>query len=103
MSEPVDAATSRYWGDDATVWVWICYGLAQATITMLMAFDVIKTITPAEITTACVLVVYVAVNELITRPKRRRAEVRRGSAEPEGASAPSVGPPPPEHADVSSS
>jgi membrane protein YdbS with pleckstrin-like domain len=63
---------------DATVWVWICYGLVQATITMLMAFDVIQTITPAEIVTAVTLVIYVAVNELIVRPRRRRWTTAQG-------------------------
>ena len=59
-------------GDDATRWVWVCYGLAQAVITMLMAFDVIQTLTAAEVVTAVTLVIYVAVNELLVRPKRRR-------------------------------
>lgn len=61
-----------YLGGDATVVVWICYGLAQAVITMLMAFDVIQTLTAAEVTTAVTLVLYVAVNELLVRPRRRR-------------------------------
>jgi hypothetical protein len=60
-------------GDDATVWVWILYGLAQAVITMLMAFDVIQSLTAAEVTTAVTLVAYVAVNELFVRPRRRRS------------------------------
>ena len=59
--------------DDATRWVWVIYGLAQATITMLMAFDVVQSLTATEVTTAVTLVVYVAVNELLVRPRRRRA------------------------------
>ena len=72
--DPVELPTERRFlrGGDATQWVWVCYGLAQATITMLMAFDVIHTITPAEIVTAVTLVIYVAVNELLVRPRRRR-------------------------------
>jgi hypothetical protein len=57
--------------DDATRWVWVIYGLAQATITMLMAFDVVQSLTATEVTTAITLVVYVAVNELFVRPRRR--------------------------------
>lgn len=73
MDEPTElVGKARYYGDDATVWVWICYGLAQAVITMLMAFDVIQTLTAAEVVTAVTLVIYVAVNELIVRPRRRR-------------------------------
>jgi hypothetical protein len=62
----------RAYRHDATLWVWIFYGLAQATITMLMAFDVIDTLTAAEVCTAVTLIIYVAVNELIVRPGRRR-------------------------------
>lgn len=58
--------------DDATRWVWVIYGLAQATITMLMAFDVVQSLTATEVTTAITLVVYVAVNELFVRPRRRK-------------------------------
>lgn len=65
----------RLYRNDATLWVWIGYGLAQASVTMLMAFDVIKTLTTAEVVTAVTLIIYVAVNELVVRPgwKRRRA------------------------------
>jgi hypothetical protein len=63
---------ARHYRADATLWVWIGYGLAQATITMLMAFDVIKELTAAEVCTAVSLIIYVAVNELIVRPGRRR-------------------------------
>jgi hypothetical protein len=62
----------RAYRHDATLWVWIFYGLAQATITMLMAFDVIDTLTAAEVCTAVTLIVYVGVNELIVRPGRNR-------------------------------
>jgi hypothetical protein len=60
----------RYKSDDATLWVWIGFGLAQATITMLMAFDVIDTLTPTEVCTSVSLILYVAVNELYVRPQR---------------------------------
>ena len=62
----------RLYRPDATLWVWIAYGLAQATITMLMAFNVIETLTAAEVCTAVTLIIYVAVNELVVRPGRRR-------------------------------
>jgi membrane protein YdbS with pleckstrin-like domain len=62
----------RAYRHDATLWVWIFYGLAQATITMLMAFDVIATLTAAEVCTAVTLIVYVAVNELVVRPGHNR-------------------------------
>jgi membrane protein YdbS with pleckstrin-like domain len=71
--EQLETRTRRrlYRREDATLWVWICYGLAQAVITMLMAFDVIQTLTAAEVVTAVTLVIYVAVNELLVRPTRR--------------------------------
>ena len=56
--------------DDATLWVWILFGLAQACTTMLMAFDVIETLTATQVITAVGLIVYVAVNELFVRPRR---------------------------------
>lgn len=61
----------RYLRDDATRWVWIIYGLTQATVTMLMAFDVLDATgkLPQGIT-AVALVLYVAVNELLVKPKR---------------------------------
>jgi membrane protein YdbS with pleckstrin-like domain len=58
--------------EDATRWVWVVFGLAQAVITMLMAFDVIDGTTLTESVTAVALVVYVAVNELFVRPVSRR-------------------------------
>ena len=45
---------------------------------MLTAFDVIETFTVSEVITAVTLVVYVAVNELIVRPRRRRAAGKVG-------------------------
>ena len=68
----VEATRQRYYRDDAVRWVWIFYGLAQATITMLIAFDVVETLTPAEIVTAVALIVYVGVNEVLVRPYRSR-------------------------------
>lgn len=88
--DPSPGRRSLYAGNDATVWVWICYGLAQAVITMLMAFDVITTLTAAEVTTACTLVLYVAVNELLVRPRRRRSETERPT--PGGPQRPPEGP-----------
>jgi hypothetical protein len=75
----------RYRSDDATLWVWIFYGLAQATITMLMAFDVIDTLTATEVCTAVMLIVYVAVNELYVRPRRsgKRGLLQRRPEPPE--------------------
>jgi hypothetical protein len=76
----------RYYRNDATLWVWIFYGLAQATITMLMAFNVIDTLTASEVCTAVALIVYVAVNELLVRPgrhPRRRARAPLPEPEPE--------------------
>lgn len=76
--EQLEAADPRYrlYRSDATMWVWICYGLAQAVVTMLMAFDVIDTLTTAEVVTAAALIIYVGVNELIVRPGRDRRRRR---------------------------
>lgn len=65
----------RYLRDDATRWVWIIYGLTQATVTMLMAFDVLDASAklPQGIT-AVALVLYVAVNELLVKPRRSPAQ-----------------------------
>ena len=68
----VEATRQRYYRDDVVRWVWIFYGLAQATITMLIAFDVVDTLTPAEIATAVALIVYVGVNEVMVRPYRSK-------------------------------
>jgi hypothetical protein len=73
----------RYYRNDATLWVWIFYGLAQATITMLMAFDVLETLTAAEVCTAVSLIIYVAVNELIVRPGRHPRRTPAPPPEPE--------------------
>jgi membrane protein YdbS with pleckstrin-like domain len=69
----------RAYRSDATLWVWIMYGLTQAVVTLLIAFDVLTTTTAAEVVTAVALVLYVAVNELIVRPHRR---VRRHTSGP---------------------
>ena len=66
----MDPRRRAFKSDDATLWVWILYGLAQACTTMLMAFDVIKTLTATEVITAIALILYVAVNELFVRPRR---------------------------------
>lgn len=80
--EPLDPRT-RIYRADATLWVWIGYGLAQATITMLMAFDVIKTLTASEVCTSVALIIYVAVNEVLVRPGWRRRS-RDGKDTPDG-------------------
>ena len=74
---------ARIYRADATLWVWIAYGLAQATITMLMAFDVIKTLTASEVCTAVALIIYVAVNEVLVRPgwRRRSGDGKDGSTD----------------------
>lgn len=69
----VDQRRARYYRDDPVRWIWILYGLAQATVTMLMAFGVIETTTAAAVVTAVALVIYVAVNEIVVRPARTRA------------------------------
>jgi membrane protein YdbS with pleckstrin-like domain len=76
--QPNPAVRHVLLADDATVWVWIIFGLVQAVVTMLTAFDVIETFTVSEVITAVTLVVYVAVNELIVRPRRRRAAGKVG-------------------------
>jgi hypothetical protein len=72
--ELVDPRRHAVRADDATLWVWVGYGLAQASITMLMAFDVITTLTATEVVTAVALILYVAVNELYVRPRRTRPQ-----------------------------
>lgn len=64
----------RYTRDDATRWVWIIFGLTQATVTMLMAFDVIENTELPQGITAVALVVYVAVNELWVKPRRSTSQ-----------------------------
>jgi hypothetical protein len=56
--------------DDATRWVWIIFGLIQATLTMLIAFDVLDNLDVPQAVTAVSLVLYVAVNELWAKPHR---------------------------------
>lgn len=79
----ITSARQRYYRDDAVRWVWIVYGLAQAAITMLTAFNVIESLTPAAVTTAIALIVYVGVNEVFVRPYRARP-LGRPDAEPPG-------------------
>ena len=62
----------RYYRDDAVRWVWILYGLAQASVTMLIAFDVLEGTTVPAVVTAVALIVYVGVNEIFVRPWRSR-------------------------------
>jgi hypothetical protein len=59
------------WRSDATRYIWIVYGIAQAVVSMLMAFDVVNGTTLIESVTAVALVLYVAANELLVRPERR--------------------------------
>jgi hypothetical protein len=49
---------------------------------MLMAFDVIATLTAAEVCTAVTLIVYVAVNELIVRPGHNRRRHQQSTPPP---------------------
>jgi hypothetical protein len=78
----------RVYRADATLWVWIIFGLSQATITMLMAFDVLDTLTASEVCTAVGLIAYVAVNELLVRPGWRR---RKPGPPPDGPPEPPGG------------
>ena len=66
----VERSRQRYYRDDAVRWVWIFYGLAQAVVTMLLAFDVLEDVTVAAVVTAIALIVYVGVNEIVVRPHR---------------------------------
>ena len=58
--------------DDATRWVWIIYGLTQAVLSTLIAFNVVESQTASAVVTSVALILYVAVNELLVRPARRR-------------------------------
>ena len=77
----------RYYRDDAVRWVWILYGLAQATVTMLMAFGVVEGTTLAAVVTAVALIIYVGVNEILVRPWRSRP-ISRPAADLEADPAP---------------
>jgi membrane protein YdbS with pleckstrin-like domain len=57
-------------GDDATRWIWIVYGLTQAVLAMLLTFGVVESTTPSSVATGVALILYVAVNELLVRPRR---------------------------------
>jgi hypothetical protein len=72
----VEARRQRYYRDDAVRWVWILYGLAQASVTMLMAFSVIDGTTVAAVVTAVALIIYVGVNEILVRPYRSKPLTR---------------------------
>lgn len=79
----VERRRQRYYRDDAVRWVWIFYGLAQAVVTMLLAFGVLESTTVAAVVTAVALIVYVAVNEVLVRPYRSRPlEAPPGELEP---------------------
>jgi len=75
----MDPRRRAFKSDDATLWVWILYGLAQACTTMLMAFDVIKSLTATQVITAVALIIYVAVNELFVRPRRGKPRIDKQS------------------------
>lgn len=68
----IEHSRRRYYRDDAVRWVWIVYGLAQAVVTMLMAFNVVESITVPAVVTAVALIIYVGVNEIFVRPYRVR-------------------------------
>lgn len=68
----IETQSRRYYRDDAVRWVWILYGLAQAVVTMLLAFEVIHGTVVAAIVTAVALIIYVGVNEILVRPYRSR-------------------------------
>jgi membrane protein YdbS with pleckstrin-like domain len=69
--DPVDKRR-RVFSDDATRWVWIIYGLTQAVLSTLIAFGVVESQTASAVVTSVALILYVAVNELLVRPARRR-------------------------------
>ena len=79
----------RFYRDDAVRWIWILYGLTQAAVTMLIAFDVLEGTTVPAVVTAVALVAYVGVNEILVRPHYSRivAERRRPAASSEPADA----------------
>ena len=52
-------------GVPATRWIWVLYGLIQAVLAMLLAFDVIESTTPSAVVTGVALILYVAVNEVL--------------------------------------
>jgi hypothetical protein len=62
--------------DAATTYILITYALAQATVSLLMLFDVVQDDTLIGVVTSVALVLYVAANELLGRPERRRQAQR---------------------------
>lgn len=58
--------------DEATHFLWIVYGLTQAVLAVLLGFGVITSTDPSAAVTAVALILYVAVNELLVRPRRGR-------------------------------
>jgi hypothetical protein len=72
----VKARRARYYRDDIVRWIWIFYGLAQAIVTMLMAFGVVEGTTLAAVVTAVALVIYVGANEILVRPYWSKAHTR---------------------------
>ena len=83
----IERKRQRYYRDDPVRWIWIIYGLAQATVTMLMAFDVIEGTTAAAVITAIALVLYVGVNEIFVRPYRSGMRRAKDSIDETGSSA----------------
>jgi len=57
--------------DQVTTYILITYALAQAIVSLLMLFDVVKNQTLIAVITSVALILYVAANELIGRPARR--------------------------------
>jgi hypothetical protein len=85
IEELADRRRARYYRDDPVRWIWILYGLAQATVSMLMAFSVIEGTTVAAVVTAVALIVYVGVNEIWVRPIRTRARTADEHEQPAGS------------------
>jgi hypothetical protein len=63
----------RFLRDEATHLLWVCYGLTQAVLAVLLGFGVITSTDPSAAVTAVALILYVALNELVVRPARRGA------------------------------
>ncbi len=82
------AGPDRYYRDDAVRWIWISYGLAQAVVTMLIAFGVLESVTVSAVVTAVALVLYVGVNEVFVRPRHTRQIDRTDPPAPDPPAAP---------------
>jgi hypothetical protein len=59
--------------DQITTYILITYALAQAIVSLLMLFGTIESTIPIAVITSVALVLYVAANELIGRPFRRKS------------------------------